>query len=174
MRVMSEEVLWKGRPSQVLGLGRYLIVLLLAAGIVVGGVFFSPAFIALILPLGWALWIFLTIHSRIYELTTERLRLFEGVLNQKIDEIELYRVKDTTMERPFWYRMFGLSTLTLNTSDRSHPTVVFEAIQDGMNVRELLRKQVEYWRDRKRVREVDWEEGQGDDSIADDIDPHAP
>jgi hypothetical protein len=28
-----------------------------------------------------------------------------------------------------------------------------------MNLRETLRKQVEYWRDRKRVREVDFEEG---------------
>ncbi len=165
---MSEEVLWKGSPSQLLNLGKHLTALLLAVGIGIGGAFFAPAWFALPLPLLWMLWNFLVVRCRVYELTNERLRLYEGVLNQKIDELELYRVKDTTMDRPFWLRMFGLSTLHLDTSDRSHPKVDIEAVSDAMNLRETLRKQVEYWRDRKRVREVDFEEGgefEGDDLL---------
>lgn len=156
---MSEEVLWKGSPSQLLNLVKHGLALVVAVAIGVGGFFFPPAWFLLPLPLLWMLWNYLTVRCRVYELTNERLRLYEGVLNQKIDEIELYRVKDTTMERPFWLRIFGLAVLTLDTSDRSHPKVKIEAIADAQNVREKLRKQVEYWRDRKRVREVDFEEG---------------
>jgi uncharacterized membrane protein YdbT with pleckstrin-like domain len=166
---VSEEILWKGSPSQILNLGRYLLALLLAVGIGVGGFFFPPAWAALVLPLGWALWRYLVVRCRVYELTSERLRLYHGVLNQRIDEVELYRVKDGTMERPFWFRMFGLSTLLLDTSDRSHPKVEIEAVADGVNLRETLRRQVEFWRDRKRVREVDFEEGgeiEGGDILA--------
>lgn len=156
---MSEEILWKGSPSQLLNLGKHLLALAIAAGIGIGGAFVAPLWFLLPLPLLWALWNFLVVRCRIYELTSERLRLYEGVLNQKIDEIELYRVKDTVIDRPFWLRIFGLSTLTLDTSDRSHPKVEIKAIADAKEVREKLRKQVEFWRDRKRVREVDFEEG---------------
>lgn len=156
---VSEEVLWKGSPSQVLNLGKFLIAFAVAAGIVVGGLFFPPAWIALVLPLGWALWIFVETRCIRHELTTERIRLHEGVFNQKMDDVELYRVKDTSMERPFWQRLFGLSTLVIETSDRSQPRIEIKAVRRGDELRETLRKQVEYWRDRKRVREVDFDEG---------------
>lgn len=156
---MSENVLWKGRPSQLLNLGSYLVGLLLIVGIGIGGSFFPPVWIALILPFGWMLWRYLTVRCQVYELTNERLRLYTGVLNQKIDELELYRVKDTTMERPFHLRIFGLSSVDLDTSDRSHPKVRLHAISKAVELRETLREQVERLRDLKRVREVDFEEG---------------
>lgn len=156
---MSEEVLWTGSPSQLLNLGKYLLALVLAIGIAIGGAFFPPAWVALILPAAWAIWIYVETRCIRHELTSERIRLHEGVFHQKLDDVELYRVKDTSMERPFWYRMFGLSTLVIETSDRSQPRIEIKAVKNGDQLRETLRKQVEYWRDRKRVREVDFDEG---------------
>ncbi|MEM1084705.1 MAG: PH domain-containing protein [Verrucomicrobiota bacterium] len=164
---MSEEILWKRSPSQLLNLGKFVVGGLMLAASVVGGSFLPAVWLTAIIPLGWIVWEFLKVRCRVYELTTERLRLYSGVLNQTIDEVELYRVKDTRMDRPFWLRIFGLSTLHLDTSDRSHPKVDLEAVADGVNLRETLRKQVEFWRDRKRVREVDFEEG-GDMEGSDD------
>ena len=152
---VSEEVLWKGSPSQVLNLGKYLVALAVAIGIAVGGIFFPPAWAALVLPIGWALWTMVETRSIRHELTTQRIRMVRGIFNQKMDDVELYRVKDTSMERPFWYRLFGLSTLIIETSDLSQPRIEIKAVRDGDNLRETLRKQVEFWRDRKRVREVD-------------------
>jgi uncharacterized membrane protein YdbT with pleckstrin-like domain len=125
---------------------------------VVGAVM-AEAWIALfvILPLAWMLWKYLTLRCRVFEVTHERLRIYDGVLNQEIEEIELYRVKDSNILRPFWIRIFGLSTIKLDTSDRSMPEVTLEAVKDGMQVRERIRKQVEILRDRKRVREVDFD-----------------
>ncbi|MCW1923261.1 PH domain-containing protein [Luteolibacter arcticus] len=163
---MSEEVLWKGSPSQVLNLGKYLVALLLAIGIAVGGLFFPPVWVALVLPLGWALWIFIETRSVRHELTTERIRMSAGVFNQQMDDVELYRVKDTSMERPFWYRMFGLSSLIIETSDRSQPRIEIKAVHNGDELRETLRKQVEFWRDKKRVREVDFDESLADGGTA--------
>jgi len=157
---VSEEVLWKGSPSQVLNLGKYLVALLLAIGIVVGGLLpgLQLLWAALILPLGWALWTFIETRSIRHELTTERIRMTRGIFNQKLDDVELYRVKDTSMERPFWYRVFGLSSLIIETSDRSQPRIEIKAVRSGDELRETLRKQVEFWRDKKRVREVDMDE----------------
>jgi len=164
---VSEEVLWKGSPSQVLNLGKYLVALLLAIGIVIGGLFpgLQILWAALLLPLGWALWVFLDTKSIRHELTTERIKMSSGVFNQKMDDVELYRVKDTSMERPFWYRMFGLSTLIIETSDRSQPRIEIKAVRDGEGLRETLRKQVEFWRDKKRVREVDFDESLADGGV---------
>ena len=89
------------------------------------------------------------------------------MLNQEINEVELYRVKDTRITKPFWLRIFGLANLVLDTSDRSCPVVEIPAVRRGTDIREKLRKQVEMLRDKKRVREVDFESG---GSGSDDMD----
>lgn len=160
---VTEEIqLWKGSPSQWLNIGPFSLAIAISVGICIGGLFFPPAFAALILPLAWAVWRYLVVRCQTFELTTERLRLTAGVINQHIDEIELYRVKDSLMTRPWWMRITGLATIELQTSDRSLPTVLIPAIHSGVEVREQLRKQVELIREKKRVREMDFDEAGGD------------
>ncbi len=158
----DESVIWKGRPSQLTKIWTYVLAGLLAVGAIVGGFFFPPAFAALVIPAVWAGWVWLSVRCRVFELSSQRLRLSEGVFNRRIDEIELYRVKDTVIEQPFWLRLFGLGNLILDTSDRSHPNVNLSAIHEVSDVREQVRKNVEIIRDKKRVREVDFESS-GDD-----------
>lgn len=158
----EEQSLWKVSSSNWLGMAGYAVAGALALGIGVGALFFPPAFIALPLPLLYALWNFLVIRSRVYELTCERLRITSGVFNQKIDEIELYRIKDTSVLRPWWMRLTGLSSINLETSDRSLPQLTIPGVPDGLNLREVLRKQVEIQRDKKRVREMDFEDSASD------------
>jgi uncharacterized membrane protein YdbT with pleckstrin-like domain len=158
----EESVLWHGRSSQWLNLGHYLAAALLAAGAVFAGVAFHPLwFIALLVPAAYALWQFLVIHTHNFRLTCQRLRITRGVINQHIDEIELYRVKDTTLLRPWWMRLTGLSTIMLETSDRGMPKLVIPALPGGAETREILRRQVEIQRDRKRVREMDFDDVDG-------------
>lgn len=156
---MSEEnSLWKGSPSQWLNLGPYAIAALLAVGITAGGMAFSPAFAGLILPTLYAVWKYLTVRTRGFELTSERLKITSGVINQHVDEIELYRVKDSQLMRSWWMRLTGLASVNLETSDRTMPKLVIPAIHGGAEMRELLRKQVEIQRDKKRVREMDFDD----------------
>ncbi|MGL4401569.1 MAG: PH domain-containing protein [Luteolibacter sp.] len=153
----DENSLWKGTSSQWLNLGPFTAALIAAAGIAVGGVFFPPALIALVLPAAYLFWRYLVVRTQVFELTSERLRVTHGVINQKIDEIELYRVKDSMLVRPWWMRLTGLATIVLETSDRTMTTLEIPAIHGGTEVREILRKQVELQRDRKRVREMDFD-----------------
>ena len=164
----QENSFWKGSPSQWLNLGPFTAALLAAAGILIGaivsGPFFPLVLTALVVPAGYMLWRYLVVRTQVFELTSERLRITRGVINQKIDEIELYRVKDSQMIRSWWMRLTGLASIVLETSDRSMPHLTIPAIHGGEQVRELLRKHVELQRDRKRVREMDFDEA-GDDGI---------
>ena len=79
-------------------------------------------------------------------------------------------MKDTKLEKPFWMRIFGLSSIVMTTSDRSLPKLTLPAVRNGVEIREKLRKQVELLRDKKRVREVDFEGGDsGDDDFDGDL-----
>jgi uncharacterized membrane protein YdbT with pleckstrin-like domain len=159
----DEKSIWKGSPSQWLNIGPFSAALALAVAIVVAGVFFPPAWIALLLPLGFMIWKYLVVRTQVFELTTERLRITRGVINQHVDEVELYRVKDTQLIRTWWMRLTSLASILLETSDRSLPNITIPAIHGGTAMRELLRKQVEVIRDAKRVREIDFDEAPEND-----------
>jgi len=169
--LMPETTIRKTTPSQWLNIWNFFGAGALIIAAIVAGVLYSPyAYFAIIPLLLWAGWRWLTIRCEHYELTTQRIRITKGVFNQKIDEIELYRVKDINMTRSFWMRLTGLSSIHLKTSDRSLPTLEIPAIAQGEELREQLREQVEQVRDRKRVREMDFADTSDGTELTDDMD----
>jgi uncharacterized membrane protein YdbT with pleckstrin-like domain len=157
----NEDSLWKGSSSQWLNLGPFVVGAILSAAMLVGGLLMPLVFIGLPLPLGYLAWRYLVVRTQVFELTNQRLRITRGVINQTIDEIELYRIKDTQMIRPWWMRITGLGSILMETSDRGMPTFVIPAIPGGSELRETLRRQIELERDRKRVRELDFDDVAG-------------
>ena len=137
-----ERPLWSGSPSQVVNLGAFIG----------WGLLFW-----LVIPLFISLWRWLEVRNQRYELSTERLKIRHGVLNKKMDELELYRVRDYKFEQPFFLRMFGLGNIQLQTADRTNPLVTLRAIRDGEALREQIRNAVETCRVTKRVRDIDIE-----------------
>jgi uncharacterized membrane protein YdbT with pleckstrin-like domain len=137
----TEHVVWKGGPSHVKDLPLHMLCLLTA--------FF-------VVPIFMSIWRFLTTKFHEFEITSERIRLTTGVLSRHMEEIELYRVKDTAIAQPFFLRLFGLANVVLRTSDVSSPTLTIEAIPDAGPLRETIRGCVEKVRQSKRVREVDF------------------
>jgi uncharacterized membrane protein YdbT with pleckstrin-like domain len=152
----EETVLWSGHSSQWVHFWWYLFCVLLAVAAVVGALFTAGlSLVGLIIPLAmWGVRWWMTRTTK-YELTSQRLRRTSGILNRTLDELELYRVKDYSVEMPLMMRIFGLGNLRLVTSDATTPVVDIPAIQGAMDVRELLRTAVQAERDRKRVRELD-------------------
>lgn len=159
---VPETELWKGHTSQWVHFWYYFFCVLIAAGCVAGAPFSGGlSAIGVVVPLiMWCVRWWAT-KTTAYELTTQRLRKRSGILNRKVDELELFRVKDYAMEQPLVLRMLGLGNLTLITSDASTPTVSLRAIRGVEDVREKLRNAVQAERDRKRVRELDVD-GSGD------------
>jgi uncharacterized membrane protein YdbT with pleckstrin-like domain len=139
---VTDDVVWSGSPSQIVNLPAFVLCFL---------------FCWLIVPIFIALWKWLVVRSIRYELTTERLKLREGVLNKVFNEVELYRVRDYRAEQPFYLRPFSLGHVIMGTTDASHPTVVLRAVRNVEHVLELVRRHVEDCRARKNVRAIDLE-----------------
>lgn len=87
-----------------------------------------------------------------YALSEDRLFMSQGFLNLKDEEVLLYRVRDVTTSRSFWQRMFGVGTVTVMSSDKTQPTLVLKNVKDPMAFKELLHKQVEIMKDKRRAR----------------------
>ena len=164
----TEETIWKGTPSQLIHLPAFAIGALVASGISVGLGFIGwiwPLYLGIVAVV-WLIclmpWIWKSLNTKFfnYELTTERLKLTTGIFSRETDVLELYRVKDMAISQPFVLRIFGLSNVTLTTSDRTTPVLTLEAIRNGTTVLDTIRHRVEALREKKRVREVDFE---GDD-----------
>lgn len=149
----EEKVIFRGSSSQILNadvLGASLVAVIV---LVVGGMALSPwVYAALPLVLAFAVWKWLQLKCRVFELTTERLRVMHGVITRRTEELELYRVVDVSLVEPFFFRWLGLGNVVITTNDRSTPVVTIPAIRNVRELREELRKWVEACRDRKRVR----------------------
>ena len=105
-----------------------------------------------------------------YALSEDRLFISVGFLNIKDDEILLYRVRDIDTSRSLWQRLFGVGTVTVMSSDKTMPTLVLQNVKDPIFVKELIHKQVEEMKIRRRVRvgeimgnEIDDADGEFDD-----------
>lgn len=87
-----------------------------------------------------------------YALSEDRLFLSEGCLSIKDDEILLYRVRDIDTSRSLWQRLFGVGTVVVMSSDKSMPTLVMKNVKNPVAVKEMIHKQVEEMKIRRRVR----------------------
>ena len=108
-----------------------------------------------------------------YKLSEDRLFLSVGFLNIKDDEVLLYRVRDIDTCRTLWQRIFGVGTITVMSSDKTMPTLVLKNVKDPVFVKELLHKQVEEMKIKRRVRvgEIMGNEIDDADNEFDDLDP---
>ena len=105
-----------------------------------------------------------------YRLSEDRLFVSEGFLNIQDDEILLYRIRDIDTQRNLWQRIFGVGTVTVVSSDKTMPTLVLKNVKDPVFVKELLHKQVEEMKIKRRVRlgEIMTSNMSDDDSDLDD------
>lgn len=104
-----------------------------------------------------------------YAMSEDRLFLSVGFLNIRDEEILLYRVRDITTSRSLWQRMFGVGSITVVSSDKTEPTLVLKNIKRPLEIKELLHRQVEEMKLKRRVRIGEIMTGDGDDfSEADD------
>ena len=87
-----------------------------------------------------------------YAMSEDRLFISVGLLSIKDDEILLYRVRDIDTQRSLWQRLFGVGTVTVISSDKTMPNMVLKNVKDPVSVKELIHKQVEEMKIKRRVR----------------------
>ncbi len=170
----GERSVWEGHPSQIVNLKPFLGWFLVTAAIVAVPVLahayldeyiteeFGPhtskvywILVLLVFPFVAVAWKWLKTSSIRYVLTSERIKLRTGIIARHHEVVELYRVKDLSLERPIFMRLCGLGHVIALTSDKSQPTVTFYAVHRPGELLEELRENVEACRVRRGVREMD-------------------
>lgn len=136
----KEEVVWKGTPSQWTNFSSFVLCAL---------------FSWLIIPIFVAIWRFLEVMTTNYELTNQRLKISHGVLSRSVEDIELYRIKDSSISQSFVQRLVGLYDVQIITSDAKDKNARLCSIRNGNSIKEKIRDLSENERRIKRVREVD-------------------
>lgn len=116
-------------------------------------------------------WLGMPLSFTRYALSEDRLFLSVGFLNIRDEELLLYRVRDISSSRSLGQRILGVGTVTVTSSDKTTPTLVLKNIKHPLEVKEMLHRQVEEMKIRRRVRvgEIMTTDMDGDDSDLDDM-----
>jgi uncharacterized membrane protein YdbT with pleckstrin-like domain len=134
----SEEVLFEGRSAVLPGIWTAMLAIL-TLGIA-------------------ALILWLRRQSTHYRITSQRVVIERGILSKRLDQTDLYRIVDYTVERPLGQRLMGTGNLVLKTMEASDPVVRIDGIKaDVIALYERLRKATEAEKRRRGVRMVDME-----------------
>lgn len=139
-------------PSQIVNLRNFIYAGLgIAAIVVLAIVTDKPILFALVLlPVFYALWKWLEIRSTRFTLTDQRLIVSRGILHKTTNETELYRVRDTSIEEPFFFRMFGVGNIIIYSTDEAEGKLHFNAYRKPHWIKDQIRNNAETCRQKKR------------------------
>ncbi len=94
---------------------------------------------------------YLTVGT-VYELTTQRVRVIRGILGNRMEEVELVRVRDTKFKQHLGERMLDVGDITIISTDPTTPELVLNNVKNPVEVRELIRKAVIEEKNRRGLR----------------------
>lgn len=106
-------------------------------GKIIWGIILTPVIIGLFMLLG----VFITVKSTRYKLTTQRFFVQTGLISKRIEELELFRVKDVSMKQGIIQRLLGVGSVTILSTDDSTPVVHVTGISKPEKVKEEIRGQ---------------------------------
>jgi membrane protein YdbS with pleckstrin-like domain len=155
----EERLVWTGTPSQWLNFWPFVFSFALLVASIVAAVRLEEPFILLggAVALIFALWPWLRVRTTMFQVTTERISVRSGIFTRRKRDMELYRVKDTTLHEPFFLRLLSLANIEIVSSDKTTPFLLLPALRNAESLREQIREHVERTRVEKRVRELDFE-----------------
>ncbi|NLX98102.1 MAG: PH domain-containing protein [Rhodopirellula sp.] len=136
-----EEELWAGRYSAKDMVGVWTLTALLTIGLIVAGFYFQNAIlwwaILATAVVAWGYPLFLLLYRRLsvrYRLTSQRFFHEQGILRHVTDRIEVIDMDDITFEQSILQRMVNVGRIRITSSDRSHPELILNGIEDVRNV----------------------------------------
>jgi len=91
-------------------------------------------------------------HSTEYKLTTQRFFLKQGLIAKHLEELELFRVKDITVNQGIFQRMLGTGSVIILSTDDSTPRIVMRCIAMPTEIKEIIRNTYRAARKKERVR----------------------
>lgn len=109
----------------------------------------------LVIPMLYSVYRYARTARHTYTLTDQRLIEKQGVFIQRIETLELYRVKDISIRSTLLQTILGRGTIILETMEATTPVVQLIAVPNAFEVSSMLRNYVERCRVMKGVRAFD-------------------
>ncbi len=112
-----------------------------------------------------------------YALDDERFYLERGLFNTRYDEVRLYRMTDVVLTRTLMQKIFGIGSLSIDSSDKNLGNFSIINIRDSERVKEIFSKKIEEQRKANRVytrESIGYDEphDMDHDGLGDDFDGH--
>jgi membrane protein YdbS with pleckstrin-like domain len=161
----TEETLWEGQTSGKSFLVRFLVGQAFTIAWVVLAIatwgfgysnltFLAYAFgsVLLVFWLFTGLKVFRTINSHNYRLTTRRLFVRTGLLRRRIDQIELLRVKDVSVQQSLLGKWIAVGHVVVTSSEQRLPRAILYGITRPRHVMDLIWLQTRAELDNKTAR----------------------
>jgi uncharacterized membrane protein YdbT with pleckstrin-like domain len=132
-----ETVLYEGRPAIFVSIWAYVLA---------------------VFTLGISILVYwLQSRGRYYRITSQRIVTESGVLSKQMHQLDLYRITDFVVERPFAQRLAGTGNLVVQAMEQSASQLRIEGIKvDVVALYEKLRIATEAQKRAHGVRVVDY------------------
>jgi uncharacterized membrane protein YdbT with pleckstrin-like domain len=153
----QETSLWEGGYSPKAMFGTWIIAALLSIVVLILTVWMIASYflwVFLAVLAGWAVLGCIYGYRRLgfqYELTTQRFIHQSGLLSRRTDRIEVIDIDDVVAKQGPIQRIFGVGTVVIESSDRSHPKLELKGIA---NVKDIAKMMDDVRRKERRRRAV--------------------
>lgn len=143
-----EQELWRGGYSPKAMLGNWAVSALVTIAVLIAWAVWRPA--------GWqgwvpplaiaALWLwqgamlFYRRYTTGYRFTTQRLVIESGLIRRRINPMQNIQIDDLTVEQGVLDRIAGTGRIVIASSDRTHPNLVMQGIENARQVADLIDK----------------------------------
>lgn len=98
-----------------------------------------------------------------YKLTNEKFIVEKGFLSIAQEEVRLYRIMDLSVRCSLIQRIFNVGTIHCCSADKTTPEFDIRDVKNPMQVKDLISKNVEEERQRKRIGTREYMIADGDD-----------
>ena len=151
---LNEPQVMEIRPAAVFAFINSCPLILLTIGLLFLAWYIFPALIWLSLfCLSMACYRFVYIRTVRYTITPEIIRIRQGIFFKRVDQVELYRIKDYILTQPFLLQLFRLMDLTLESTDPVNPVIWLRGIPLSDLV-DTIRTYVQEARQHNRIYEI--------------------
>jgi len=75
-----------------------------------------------------------------YEISADRIEWSRGILDRRVDNLDMFRVIDLRLRRTILDCIFGIGTVILITNDKTDPEFVFEKIRNSRRLYDIIKK----------------------------------
>ncbi|GAC1310467.1 MAG: hypothetical protein NVSMB24_27800 [Mucilaginibacter sp.] len=148
----NDDILLK--PAMLFAFLKTLPLIFLAIAFLLLAWWLSPYFILFSLAVCGVAWYrLLYIRSFQYLITTEYIRLTRGIFFKRVDQVEMFRVKDYIITQSLILQLFRLMYLTLKSTDPENPVIQFQGIPES-TITDTIRDRVQEARKNNKIYEL--------------------